>query len=214
MNKIYRSNANVRTVDAESRTISGYAVVFNSWSRDLGGFVELIKPGAITEDLLNRSNIIMNTNHNDEQMLARWVEGRGTLRLELREDGLYFEFEAPETERGNELLWNIRNGNLYECSFCFSLPMTETCERWYREDGQLKREISEISGLYDCSIVNTAAYPATSVSNREEVDVEAIVRSLDEADAAAEKAAEEARKAEITAKLDEKISNFYKNISL
>lgn len=214
MNKIYRSNANVRTVDAESRTISGYAVVFDSWSRDLGGFIEIIKKGAITEELLNSSNIIMNTNHNDEQMLARWVEGHGTLRLELREDGLYFEFEAPETERGNELLWNIRNGNLYECSFCFALPTDASSERWYREDGQLKREICRIAGLYDCSIVNTAAYPATSVANREEVDVEAIVRSLDEAEAEEKRKEEETRKAEITAKLDEKLSNFYKNISL
>lgn len=213
MNKIYRSNS-LTTADENSRTISGYAVVFDSWSRDLGGFYEIIRKSAITEELLNRSNIIMNINHNDEQMLARWVEGSGTLRLELREDGLYFEFDAPETERGNELLWNIRNGNLYECSFCFSLPNNNTCERWYREDGQLKREITEIGGLYDCSIVNTAAYPATSVANREEVDVEAIVRSLDEAEAQEEAAEEEARKQEIINKLDEKMKTFLNSVNV
>ena len=214
MNKIYRSNANVRAIDSESRTISGYAVVFNSWSRDLGGFCELIKPEAITQELLNRSNIIMNTNHNDEQMLARWIEGQGTLRLFLDETGLRFEFEAPETERGNELLWNIRNGNLYECSFCFSLPANETCERWFRENGQLRREISEIGGLYDCAIVNTAAYPATSVANREQIDVEAICRSLDEADAEAERQAEEARQAEIKEKLDNRLKDFLEKINI
>lgn len=215
MNKIYRNNQKLRALDGESRTISGYAVVFDSWSRDLGGFEEIIRPSAITEDLLNRSNIIMNTNHDDSCMLARWIEGEGTLRLELRDDGLYFEFDAPETERGNELLWNVRAGNLYECSFAFSLPNNDTCQRWYRsEDGGLKREIIEIGGLYDCSIVNTAAYPGTSVSNREEIDIEAITRSLDEAEAE-QKAAEEAKKKdEIIATLDIRLKSFLEKVNI
>lgn len=214
MNRIERSCNELRALE-DSRTISGYAVVFDSWSRDLGGFSEIIRSSAITEDLLNRSNIIMNTNHNDEQMLARWVEGSGTLRLSLDERGLRFEFEAPETERGNELLWNIRNGNLYECSFCFSLPDNDTCQRWYRDEtGALKREITEIGGLYDCAIVNTAAYPGTSVANREDIDVEAIVRSLDEAEAEERAKEEQVKKDEIVAILDIRLNEFYKNISL
>ena len=158
----------------------------------------------------------MNVNHDDNQMVARWNRGKGTLRLELREDGLYFDFEAPETERGNELLWNIRHGNLFECSFAFSLPANDTCQRWYRgEDGLLKREITQIGGLYDCAVVTTAAYSATSVDARsEKIDTEAIIRSLDEAEAEEKRAKEEARKEEIKAKLDEKLTNFYKNISL
>ena len=214
MNKIYRNNANLRAIDGESRTISGYAVVFDSWSRDLGGFEEIIRPSAISQELLDRSNIIMNINHDDTQMVARWKEGEGTLRLELREDGLYFEFDAPETERGNELLWNVRNGNLYECSFAFSLPNNDSCQRWYRDGNNLKREIFEIGGLYDCSIVNTAAYPATSVSNREEVDVEAIVRSLDEAEAEEKRKEEEARKDEIIATLDIRLKDFLGSINI
>lgn len=214
MNRIERNCKEIRAQE-NSRTINGYAVVFDSWSRDLGGFMEIIRQGAITEELLNESDVIMNQNHDDNQMLARWNRGQGTLRLYLDEKGLAFEFEAPETERGNELLWNIRNGNLFECSFAFSLPDNGTCQRWFRDsDGSLKREITEIGGLYDCSIVTLAAYPATSVSNREEVDIEAITRSLDEA------AAEEARQAqeELDHQREESLMNklkeFYKNISL
>ena len=220
MNRIERNCKEIRA-NQDSRTIDGYAVVFDSWSRDLGGFTEIIRRTAITEELLNESDIIMNQNHDDNQMLARWNQGEGTLRLSLDERGLRFEFEAPETERGNELLWNIRTGNLFECSFAFSLPDNSTCQRWFRdENGALKREITQIGGVYDCSIVTVAAYPATSVANREEIDIEAITRSLDEAAQIerdrlleAQRLEEEARKDEIKAKLDEKLKEFYDKVN-
>ena len=79
--------------------------------------------------------------------------------------------------------------------------------------GSLKREITQIGWLHDVSVVSLAAYPATSVANREQIDIEAIKRSLDEADAEEIRKAEELRKEEIQAKLNEKLSNFYKNIS-
>lgn len=214
MNKIIERSIEIRAVE-ESRTIEGVAVVFNSWSRDLGGFYEIIREGAITQDLVNQSDVICNINHDGNQLVARWNRGNGTLNLELKEDGLYFSFQAPETERGNELLWNIRHKNITECSFAFTLPLNDTCQRWYRENGDLKREILEIDGLYDVSIVNIAAYPATSVDNRNEtIDIDMIIRSLDEKEAEEERALEEAKKAEIKEKLDGKLNDFYKNISL
>lgn len=211
MNKIYR-NIEIRAAGEDSRRLEGQAVVFDSWSRDLGGFHEIIRSSAITEDLVNTSDVIMNINHDDNQMVARWTRGKGTLQLELREDGLWFSFDAPQTERGNELLWNVRNGNLTECSFAFSLPQNDTCQRWYRENGDLKREITEIGGLYDCSIVTLAAYPATSVSDRELIDIELINRSLDEAEAAEKAKQLEEERNEKMRILNEKLTNFYKNI--
>ena len=64
MNKIIRSSKEIRA-HADSRTIDGYAVVFDSWSRDLGGFTEIIRQSAITQELLNESDIIANINHDD-----------------------------------------------------------------------------------------------------------------------------------------------------
>ena len=184
MQVIYRSIDNVNAVP-ESRTISGYAVVFDSWSRDLGGFQEIIHRGSITQDLINQSDVIMNINHDDDKMVARCNKGTGTLRLELREDGLFFEFEAPTTQLGDELLFNVRNRNLFECSFAFALDTEdETCQRWYREDSSIKREINKIAHLVDCSIVTHAAYAATSCATRglkpEEIDVNEQIRKYDE----------------------------------
>ena len=217
MNKmeIIKRNIEIRAAE-DSRLIEGVAVVFNSWSRDLGGFSEIIRSSAISQELVDNSDVIANINHDDSLMVARWNRGTGTLSLELKEDGLHFSFQAPETERGNQLLWDIRHKNITECSFAFSLPNNDTCQRWYRdEEGGLKREIFEIGGLYDVSCVNLAAYSATSVDARSEnIDIEAITRSLDEAEAEEKRVAEEARIAEIQSKLDEKLSEFYKNISL
>lgn len=213
--EIINRSCSLRALDNESRKIVGQAVVFDSWSRDLGGFQEIIRSSSITQELVDNSDIIMNVNHDDNQMLARWNRGQGTLKLELKEDGLWFEFDAPTTARGDELLYNVRVGNLYECSFAFSLPMNDSCQRWYKgEDGGLKREIFEIGGLYDCSVVTTAAYPATSVANRENIDVDAIKRSLDEQEAAKRAEEERVKKQEINTILNNKLESFYKNISL
>lgn len=213
-NKIIVRNIELRLAGEDSNLIEGQAVVYDSWSRDLGGFTEIIRSGAISQELVDNSDVVANINHDNNQMVARWNRGKGTLRLELREDGLWFSFEAPPTERGKELLWNIRNNNLFECSFAFSLPNTKTCERWYREEGNLRREISEIGGLYDVSIVTLAAYPATSVDNREKIDLDIITRSLDEAEAEEKRVAEEANKLEIINKIDDKMKNFLEKINI
>lgn len=213
--EIIRRNIEIRAAE-DSRRIEGVAVVFNSWSRDLGGFQEIIRSSALTQELIDNSDVIANINHDDALMVARWNRGNGTLNLELKEDGLHFSYDAPETERGNQLLWDIRHRNITECSFAFSLPANDTCQRWFRgEDGGLKREIFEIGGIYDVAVVNLAAYPATSVDNRNEtIDIDMIIRSLDEKEAEEERALEEAKKAEIKEKLDGKLNDFYKNISL
>ena len=183
MSKIlYRAISELRS-NSESRTISGYAVVFDSWSRDLGGFYEIIRKGAITQELIDRSDVIMNVNHDNDKMVARSVNGEGTLKLTLDDTGLRFEFEAPPTPLGEELLYNIRSGNLFECSFAFSLSGTDTCERWTKDDNMLRREILEIGGLYDCAIVTTAAYSATSCHTRgletEIINTTDIIRNMD-----------------------------------
>lgn len=213
--EIIHRNIEIRAAEAEdSRLIEGVAIVFDSWSRDLGGFTEIIRSSAISQELIDSSDVIANINHDDSLMVARWKRGSGTLNLELREDGLHFSFEAPETERGNQLLWDVRHGNLSECSFAFSLPVNDTCQRWYREGGELKREITEIGALYDVSVVNTAAYAATSVDNREKIDIEAITRSLDEAEAEQKAAEEQARKDEIIATLDVRLKDFLNKVNI
>lgn len=189
MNLLYRSiSDSINVPDENSRTISGRAIVFNSLSKrlldDKGYFYERILPDAITEELLYKSDVICNLNHDDNQMLARWHNGEGTLSLELREDGVYFSFEAPTTALGEEVLYNVRQGNLFECSFRFTLYKDDM--RSYRENGERYVEITNIRGLYDVTICHHGAYGETSVwarnedSNKvEEMDLNEYFRDLD-----------------------------------
>lgn len=163
---LFRSAGNFSVEDENSRIISGRAIVFDSWSRNLGGFIEKINREAISEDLIVNSDIIMNVDHDNSRMLARYNKGEGTLSLDLREDGLYFSFEAPGTAYGDEILWHVRHKNLFECSFACTLYESDIEEGVL--DGQKTHEITQIRGLYDVSIVCHAAYPATMVRKLED----------------------------------------------
>ena len=179
---LYRAISEVRSTN-DSRTIAGYAIVFDSWSKDLGGFYEIIRKTAINQELINRSDVIMNINHDDDKMVARSVNGEGTLKLTIDDTGLRFEFEAPPTPLGDELLFNVRSGNLFECSFAFSLSGSDNCERWTKDGNMLRREILEIDGIYDCSICTHGAYGDTSCHARElqkeEINIQTILRDMD-----------------------------------
>lgn len=208
----------------ESRRISGQAIVYDSFSRvmvdeDGNRFIERILPGAVTEELLLTSDVICNVNHDNDQMLARSVNGEGTLTLELREDGVWFSFDAPETARGDELLWNVRSGNYFECSFACTLLKSDR-ER-FRNDGMYVQEIKRINSLHDVSIVTHAAYTATSVSARDADELKEeltdIKREVDEKEAE-ERAQEEARleeerKQSVIAELDSIREQFLADIA-
>lgn len=167
-NNIEIRSFTISGADNESRHITGYSVVFNELSRDLGGFREIISPSAITRELIERSDVVMNYAHDDNLILARSNNGVGTLKLSLDDHGLQFDFDMPNSPIGDQVLESIRRGDITTCSFAFALdPDNERCETWERDDTNgIVRTINEISGLYDCAIVTHAAYPTTSVSAR------------------------------------------------
>ena len=153
--------------EGESRFVEGYASVFNSRSRDLGGFQEIILPGAF-DGLIDKSDVRCLLDHNPQRgILARSKNGQGSLRLSIDERGLKYAFDAPHTALGDEVVEGLKRGDYSESSFAFRVQD----ESWTKEeDGTYLRTISKISGLYDVSIVQQAAYGDTSVA----------LRSLDE----------------------------------
>lgn len=149
----------------DSRIVCGYAVKFDVESQNIG-YTEIIRKGAITEETILASDIYARFNHDENTVLARSRYGEGTLALELRDDGVYYEFEAPNTAIGDELLEHLKRGEMTTSSFAFSLPKDGTGDRWYRENGVLYREILKIDRLYDVSPVYEPAYLATTCSKR------------------------------------------------
>ena len=153
------------TIEFSERIVSGYAIRFMEESVDLGGFIERIHPEAISIDQIRNSDIFALFNHDDDLVLGR--TGAGTLKLDLREDGLYYEINVPNTVAGNELLEHIKRGEMYGTSFAFSLPSDGSGEVWSKgEDENIYRDITNIEFIWEISPVFSPAYPTTTVSAR------------------------------------------------
>ena len=149
--------------EPESRHIEGYGSVFNERSLDLGGFVEMIAPGAF-DGVIERSDVKCYLDHNPEKgILARSRNGKGSLSLVVDEKGLQYSFDAPKTNLGDEVVEGLKRGDYSQSSFAFTVDD----EVWTKEaDGTYLRTITKIGGLYDVSIVANPAYEGTSVALR------------------------------------------------
>ncbi len=146
----------------ENRAVEGYALLFDTPSDGLS-FEEVIERGAL-DGVLERSDVMALMNHDNYRgILARSKRGKGSLQLEIDEKGLKYRFEAPNTALGDELLENLRRGEVDESSFAFSVE-SDTWEK--RSDGTWKRTIHKFDQIYDVSPVYNAAYSKTSVYMR------------------------------------------------
>lgn len=152
----------LRQEDAESRMVEGYALVFET-SSDRLDFEEVIERKAL-DGVVERSDVFALLNHSRGRgILARSINGEGSLTLEVDERGLKYRFEAPKTALGDELLENLRRGEINESSFAFTVQS----DKWEKKsDGTWKRTISQFDKLYDVSPVYNAAYSKTSVYMR------------------------------------------------
>ena len=163
--------------EAPSRKICGYAIMFNVPSVILDRDEhyeerEVIKPCAVTKELLDSSDIIMTMYHNREIVLARSNKGKGTLSYRIDSKGVFFEFDAPNSPNGDEALELVRRGDITGCSFIFG--------SYYYNDEYVRREekkvngvtqvtcyVLKMTGIYDFTITTKPAYPDTSVEARE-----------------------------------------------
>jgi len=145
--------------DKESRTITGYAAVFDELSRNLGWFREKIDQKAF--DNTNMDDVLALFNHDMNIVLARTISD--TLKLSVDEKGLKYEFQAPDTTAGNDLLELISRGDIRHSSFAFSVSE----DKWEDDDdaGEIRTVLS-IARLYDVSPVTQPAYPQTTAAKR------------------------------------------------
>ena len=157
--------AEVRAAET-GRLVSGYAVRFDTESVNIG-FVEIIHRGAITDETIAESDVFALLNHNEQTVLARSNHGTGSLSLKVDNDGLFYEFEAPQTTHGDELLEHIKRGEISQSSFAFTVSPEDGADKWTkRADGTIQRDIYKIGRLYDISPVYQPAYTETTCSKR------------------------------------------------
>nr|DAJ23562.1 MAG TPA: prohead serine protease [Caudoviricetes sp.] len=150
--------------NSESRKVEGYAIVFDSESEDLG-FIETIEASAIDDDVIAKSDVFALMNHdNNRGILARSRRGKGSLKLSIDDRGLKYEFTAPNTVLGNELLEMLRRGDINQSSFAFTVASGG--DSWEKRDGRYYRTIKKIDRLFDVSPVYNPAYSETTVACR------------------------------------------------
>lgn len=171
----------------ESRTIEGTPIVFGvrsvnltPWS-DTREVYEVLEPGCITQELISRSDVILNLNHSNmvPDVLGRCRNGKGTLELELRENKIGCRCDLPRTNNANDALELMKRGDITGMSFAFEDDYQDTengvsYERTAEmHDGKevWLRHVKRITGLYDVAIVTHPAYEQTSVGVRELGDV-------------------------------------------
>ena len=120
-------------------------------SEDLGGFREIIAPGAFDDVLENDVRALIN--HDGNLILARTTSG--TLALSTDEKGLRYEFEIPESSYGKDLAVSMKRGDITQSSFAF----TVADDSWETRDGMDVRTINKVKRLFDVSPVTYPAYP-------------------------------------------------------
>lgn len=153
-------NVITRSEETGSRHISGYAVVFNSESYDLGGFTEIISPEALN-GVIEKSDVLYLLDHDVKRgVLARCRYGSGSLTLTIDEKGLKYECDLPETALGDEVLEGLKRGDISQSSFGFTCAEDEWIKR---PDGSILRTINKIEELFDVSSVYHPAYGESSV---------------------------------------------------
>ena len=202
-----------------SRVIAGRPIVFGVRSHNLTPWsstrvvYEILEPGCISREVLQKSDIILNLNHNSNvvNVLGRYRNNpdKDTLKLEMRGDGIDCECDLPETTAANDTLTLIKRGDITGMSFAFDddYEDSENGVSYEKtndiEDGKVVwlRHVKRIVNLYDVSIVTHPAYEQTSVATRESSDridaaIEAQLKREQHQETEEEKQAREAKERE------------------
>jgi HK97 family phage major capsid protein len=114
-------------------------------SRDLGGFTEVIEPGALTGADL--SDLIATREHDRSKLLGRHPS---TLTVEDRADGFAWSVELPQSPVGEDVRVAIERGDLRSTSW----RMVVGRDRWEGD----KRIVEQIAQLADVTVTASPAY--------------------------------------------------------
>lgn len=145
--------------EGSKQVLTGYALKFNKRSVNMGGFVEIIMPGALKN--ADMSDVRALIDHQPGKILGRTKAG--TLKLSVDEVGLRFEVELPDTQYARDLYQNVELRNITQCSFGFlTAPKGDSFEH-DKESGLYLRRLNNLSRITDVSVVTYPAYQDTNV---------------------------------------------------
>lgn len=206
----FQADLRVRESDggSESRTIEGYVLKFGVRSVLLhdwwNPYYEILEPGCVTREMLDKCNIPLTMFHDRELVIARSKNGNGTLSYTVDGLGTQFNADVARTSDGDKALELVRRGDLDGCSFVYSTDEMDPEAVTYEESGEkdadgndiLLRHVWRIDSITDFTLTGNAAYEQTECVAREAPDGYTFDRStmkiVREADLKAARAAHDA----------------------
>lgn len=154
--------------ESDEPTLVGYSAVFNSYSQNLGGFVEIVDESAFNDTLARGGNVMGCVNHDMSWLLAS-TESE-TMRLAVDTTGLQYtmmgDLSDPDWQRA---VAKVKSGKLRGSSFMFR---TIDDDWSLTDDGFPLRRLLAVE-LIENGPVAAPAYRATA-----NADTQAAIRSL------------------------------------
>ncbi|MBW1612415.1 MAG: HK97 family phage prohead protease [Deltaproteobacteria bacterium] len=144
-----------REVNGEKKTfIVGRGVPFNSRSKRINDwFYEEINPEAL--DNTDLEDMISTYNHSLNNYLGRMANT--TLKIEKKDDGLWYEVQVPNTETGRMVTELLERGDIQGSSFIFDI--NEGGSEWKKlDDDSELRIVKDIRRIYEMGPVLNPAY--------------------------------------------------------
>ena len=191
-------------------TIEGRAIPFNIPSPNREGFRETISPEAV-EGVFEKSDVFLLYNHDKSKgFLARNKRGKGSLKIDVREDGVYFSFVPADDNLSRYIKDRIQRGDLDEMSWAFTVES----DTWVKgEDGVYDRTINRFDKIYDLSIVDQSYYGLeNAVKCARYAEVLEEERLANEARMAEEERLEAERREAEEKEKEEKLKEYYESI--
>jgi HK97 family phage prohead protease len=106
-------------VSADEKHLTGYAIVFNSLSEDLGGWKEIIAPSAVDRTLKAGTNVDALVDHRRETSTILGSTQSGLLVQRKDRHGLYVDIYPPDTTAARDVVTNVKAGLVGGMSFAF-----------------------------------------------------------------------------------------------
>ncbi|ASP47134.1 HK97 family phage prohead protease [Cognaticolwellia beringensis] len=135
-------------------------VAFNSVSRDLGGFVEVIKPSSFSDSLASGEPVKAIVEHNHDLLLGKTTSNT----LELSENATELEVTihlSNKIQAHLDLYEQVKRGDLDSLSFGFVADV----EEWDHDTTPPTRFILK-ARLYEVTVCAVGAYPANKIDAR------------------------------------------------
>lgn len=149
----------VSKLGAESGKLVGVAIAYGTRSQDLGGFVEIIEPGAFSKHLATNPDCRALYEHDKKDLLGRTTSG--TLKLSDSPQGLAVEIDPPATRAGSDCVELVRRGDLSGMSFGFSVVR----DHWDMKAKPPVRRVIE-ARLHEVTITSNPAYLTSAIALR------------------------------------------------